>query len=159
MLTVIKLNPLGKEQTRYSAEVLLRLTNGLVLDAYWTRPSTNLGYTVFEPGDHFVEYYYTDQWFNIFAISTADGQPKGWYCNIAEPARINEEQVEQVDLLLDVWVNPDGQRLILDEDEFAADTTLTIAQRRAANQGLQTLLAMIDERRTPFFIQEIPAET
>src|SRR5215472_9568684 len=102
MVTVIKLNPLGEEKTRYSAKILTRLDNVLILDAYWENPRRDLGYTIFEPGDHFVEYYYTNRWFNIFAISAADGTRKGWYCNIAAPVQISEERIEQVDLLLDV---------------------------------------------------------
>jgi protein associated with RNAse G/E len=150
MITVVKLNPLGEEKIRYPAEVLARLENGIILDAYWNNPNRDLGYTVFETGDHFIEYFYTNRWFNIFAISSANGGRKGWYCNIAAPALIGEEQIEQIDLLLDVWVGSDGQTLILDEEEFAADPTLTEAQRHGARQGLQDLLALIEARREPF---------
>jgi predicted RNA-binding protein associated with RNAse of E/G family len=150
MITVIKIDPAGKETIRYSAEVHTRLANGVILDARWEHGRRDLGYTVFEPGDHFVEYFYTDQWFNIFAISTAEGQRKGWYCNIAAPALISDNEVAQVDLLLDVWVNPNGEALILDEDEFAADPTLTTEQRERAQEGLHTLLALIAVRDAPF---------
>jgi hypothetical protein len=150
MLTVIKLNPQGEEKIRYPAELSARLENGVVLDAYWHHTSRDLGYTTFEPGDHFVEYFYNDRWFNIFAISTPAGLRKGWYCNIAAPARIDAEQVEQVDLLLDVWVDPAGQPLILDEDEFAADLTITTEQRQGALQGLHDLLTLLATRHTPF---------
>lgn len=150
MITVVKLNPQGEEKIRYPAEVAAYLENGVILDAYWNHTSRDLGYTVFEPGDHFVEYFYSDRWFNIFAISSAQGQHKGWYCNVAAPAQISEERIEQIDLLLDVWVNPDGQALILDEDEFAADTTLSELQRCGARQGLQALLALIEARHEPF---------
>lgn len=150
MITVVKLNDQGEEKTRYPAEVLVRLKSGVILGAYWNRPRLDLGYTVFEPGDHFTEYFYTDRWFNIFAIKTADGKRKGWYCNVAAPAQVSAEQIEQVDLLLDVWVRPDGEVLILDEDEFAAATTLTDFQRNGAQQGLQELLALISARHEPF---------
>jgi len=52
--------------------------------------------------------------------------------------------------LLDVWVEPDGKTLILDEDEFEADTMLSDEQRQGARQGLQHLLELIAERRKPF---------
>ena len=150
MLTVIKLSPQGEEKIRYPAEVSARLENGMVLDAHWNHASKDLGYTIFEAGDHFIEYFYTDRWFNIFAISTADGKRKGWYCNVAAPALIDAQQIAQVDLLLDVWVAPDGQTLILDEDEFTTDLTMTAEQRRGARQGLQDLLALIAARDEPF---------
>ncbi len=150
MITVIKLSHKGEEQTRYDAEVRTHLANGVILDAYWKRARMDLGYTLFEPGDHFTEYFYTDRWFNIFAIASVNGQHKGWYCNIAMPAQIGEERIEQIDLLLDVWVRPDGEVLLLDEEEFAAETTLTEAQRSGARQGLQELLSLIHARHEPF---------
>lgn len=150
MITVVKLNPQGEEKLRYPAEVSTRLENGVILDAHWNQTRRDLGYTVFEPGDHFIEYFYSDRWFNIFAISTATGVRKGWYCNVAAPAHIGPERVEQIDLLLDVWVSADGQPLILDEEEFAADLTLTAEQRRNAQQGLHDLLALLAARREPF---------
>lgn len=150
MITVIKLDPRGEETTHYSAKILARLEHGIVLEARWERPRKDLGYTVFEPGDRFIEYFYRDRWFNIFEISAEDGRLKGWYCNIAAPAHIHSASIEQRDLLLDVWVNPDGQWLLLDEDEFAADITLTDVQRQGAAKGIQELLALIEARQEPF---------
>ncbi len=150
MITVVKQNPLGDTKIRYSAELLKHLAQGVVISADWKLPARDLGYTVFEPGDHFTEYYYADRWYNIFDIARSDGTHKGWYCNVAEPARISEDVIEQIDLLLDVWVNPQGEVLVLDEDEFAADTTLTAEQRTGAQQGLQALLQMLTERQEVF---------
>ena len=150
MITVTKLNPLGERKIQYQGEVIQRLSHGVIIQAYWKQPTKDLGYILFEPGDRFIEYYYTDRWFNIFDISSADGTRKGWYCNIAEPAHIHDEQIEQVDLLLDVWVNPKGAPLVLDEDEFESDTTLNDEQRRGAQRALQDLLQMIAAQTEPF---------
>jgi len=150
MITVVKLNPLGETKIQYRGEVIERLADGVVIQAYWSQPTKNLGYTSFEPGDSFREYYYTDRWFNIFDIVSTKGIRKGWYCNIAEPAVIYDDRIEQVDLLLDVWVTSRGEILILDEDEFAADTTLSQEQRAAAQKALQALLAMIAARQETF---------
>jgi uncharacterized protein len=150
MIKVVKQNPLGEAKIQYTGEVVERLADGIVIAAQWRHAAKDLGYTRFEPGDRFTEYYYTDRWFNIFDISTPDGTRKGWYCNVAEPAVIYDDHIEQVDLLLDVWVNPDGKPLVLDEDEFDADTTLSEEQRRGAQQGLRELLEWIAARKTPF---------
>ena len=150
MITVTKLNTLGEAKIRYQGEVIERLANGIVIQAYWTLPTKDLGYTRFEPGDRFIEYYYVDRWYNIFDIASADGTRKGWYCNIAEPAVIFADRIEQVDLLLDVWVDPTGKALLLDEDEFASDTTLSDEQRRGARHGLHELLQMIAAQQAPF---------
>ncbi len=116
----------------------------------WSNPPKELGYTRFEAGDSFTEYYYSDRWFNIFDILGSDGQRKGWYCNIAQPAVIFDDRIEQIDLFLDVWVNPQGKPLLLDEDEFAAATTLTEEQRIGARAGLQTLLQLLASRSEAF---------
>ncbi len=150
MITVIKQNPHGEAKIQYSGEVIEHLHDGVVIQAYWKQPVKDLGYTQFEPGDSFVEYYYTDRWFNIFEIARADGKRKGWYCNIAEPASICDEYIKQIDLLLDVWVDPTGKTLILDEDEFESDATLSDEQRKGARQGLHQLLELISARRGPF---------
>ena len=150
MVTVVKQNPLGEAQIRYSGEIIERLAYGVVVHARWTAPERDLGYTVFEPGDQFTEYYYTDRWYNIFDIIRSDGTRKGWYCNVAEPAHIHDEVIEQIDLLLDVWVDSQGKALILDEDEFAVDTTLTQAQRIGAQHGLQALLQLLAARQEVF---------
>jgi len=150
MITVVKLSPRGETKIQYQGEVVEYLSHGVIIQAYWSHPTKNLGYVSFEPGDRFIEYYYTDRWYNIFDIASTQGVRKGWYCNIAEPAILFEDRIEQVDLLLDVWVSPGGETLILDEDEFAADTTLTTLQRNGARQALQELLQMIVDQQEAF---------
>jgi len=150
VITIVKQNTLGKTVTTYQGQIIARLASGLVIQAFWTQPTRDLGYTRFEPGDCFTEYYYTDRWFNIFTIASPSGTLKGWYCNIAEPAHIFDDHIEQIDLFLDVWINPQGEPLILDEDEFARDTTLSTEQRQAARNGLQTLLSLLTDRQEAF---------
>ena len=50
---------------------------------------------------------------------------------------------------LDVWINPDGSSLILDEDEFAA-LELDAETRRRAREAVTKLLALVRQRATPF---------
>ena len=147
---VRKLNTRGEVVTSYGAELVERLPHGVRLDARWTRPPLPLGYTTFETGDHFTEWFYTDRWHNIFEIRTADGQLKGWYCNIAEPAAITADSVACRDLLLDVWVSPTGETQVLDEEEFAADPTLDAQTRVAAKRALWALLEQVRARAAPF---------
>ncbi|HEY5002675.1 MAG TPA: DUF402 domain-containing protein [Ktedonobacteraceae bacterium] len=150
MITVIKQDPQGAEMLRYQGKVIERSPTRVVIQAAWSNPPKDLGYTRFEAGDSFTEYYYSDRWFNIFDILGSDNQRKGWYCNIAQPAVIFDDRIEQVDLFLDVWVNPRGKPLLLDEDEFAAATTLSEEQRTGAHAGLQTLLQLLASRSEAF---------
>jgi uncharacterized protein len=150
MVTVVKLNTPGEAIIQYEGEIVRHLENGVVIQAYWKQAAKDLGYVRFEPGDCFTEYYYSDRWYNIFDIADAAGQRKGWYCNIAQPASLFDGRIEQVDLLLDVWVDPRGVPLVLDEDEFEADNTLNAELRQAALDGLHELLEMIAAQREPF---------
>jgi uncharacterized protein len=150
MITVIKRDPQGAEMLRYQGEVIEQSPTKVVIQAVWSNPPKDLGYTRFEQGDSFTEYYYSDRWFNIFDILGSDDQRKGWYCNIAQPAVIFNDRIEQVDLFLDVWVNPQGKPLLLDEDEFAAATMLNEEQRMGARAGLQTLLQLLASRCEAF---------
>ncbi len=150
MITVNKLNPLGEKIIQYQGEVLERLADEIIIQAYWNHSPKDLGYICFEPGDRFIEYYYANRWYNIFEISDASNTRKGWYCNIAEPADIREEHILQKDLLLDVWVDSSGKPLVLDEDEFEADKMLDDKQRQCARQGLRDLLQIIANEAAPF---------
>jgi hypothetical protein len=131
-VTVIKRNPAGKETWRYPGIILQRSATTILLEARFNRPDLPFHGILIKQGDRFVERFYTDRWYNIFEIhDREDDSAKGWYCNIGMPAVIEETTtsvessspgvvVSYVDLALDVLVYPDGQQLVLDEDEFAA---------------------------------------
>ncbi len=149
-IVVHKLDTRGQRVTSYRATVVERFESGVLLHARWERPTLALGYTTFEPGDHFREWFYSDRWYNIFEIATSDGARKGWYCNVAEPATITETELRCRDLLLDLWVAPDGATLVLDEDEFAADEFIEAPMREQALAALDDLRRMVAGRTSPF---------
>ncbi|HEY7832698.1 MAG TPA: DUF402 domain-containing protein [Ktedonobacterales bacterium] len=150
-ITVEKLDGQGRVVVAYRGAVRERFAGGLRLEARWELPARDLGYTRFEPGDRFIEWFYTDRWYNIFEIHAATtGTLRGWYCNVAAPARLTDATVSCRDLLLDLWVAPDGTARVLDEDEFAADTTLDPPTRAAALAALAALRALVDRRAPPF---------
>ncbi len=149
MITVVKMNIQRQVKLRYDAEVIERRPQCLIVSSAWTLPARDLGCTQFEPGDRFTEYYYTDRWFDVQEVVTPNGTHKGWYCDIAEPAVIESNQVRLVDLELDVWVSTEGEPFLLDEDEFEA-SALSDAQRIAARRGVQALLEMLEAREDAF---------
>jgi predicted RNA-binding protein associated with RNAse of E/G family len=148
--TVHKLNTHGEVVVTYAADLAERLPTGVVLHARWVRPSLDLGYTTFEADDRFIEWFYTDRWYNVFEIHAATGALKGWYCNIAEPAVITANTIACRDLLLDLWVAPDGSMQVLDEDEFAADPALDATTRASALAALDALQQLVRAREFPF---------
>lgn len=138
-IRVQKKNPAGEALYEYEGEVLHRNDTSVVVEALFTRDDMPFQDVTFKKGDRFVEYYYSDRWYNIFAIyDRDDGALKGWYCNIGKPAVIEDGIVSYVDLALDLWVSADGTQTVLDEDEFAA-LDLTDELRHNALNGLKEL--------------------
>ena len=118
-IKVQKKNLAGDVMVEYEGDVLRRDENSVALEALFTRDDMPFMDVVFKKGDRFVEYYYNDRWYNIFAIyDRDDGKIKGWYCNIGKPAVIKDKTVSYVDLALDLWVSANGKQTVLDEDEF-----------------------------------------
>ncbi|MGE5333357.1 MAG: DUF402 domain-containing protein [Nitrososphaerota archaeon] len=149
-MRVHKLDLHGATVITYEAEVAQRLPDGVRLSARWTRPPMQLGYVTFETGDHFTEWYFSDRWYNIFEIASPDGTLKGWYCNVAAPAMIEANDLFCRDLILDLWVTPEGATSVLDEDDFAAERSLDAATRAQALAGLAELQRLVAERQGPF---------
>lgn len=138
-MIVYKLNEHGRTVWQYPAQVLERGPNFVRLEAFFNRDDADFGFATFKRGDRFVEYFYSDRWYNIFAVyDRDDGALKGWYCNICRPAVIGDTAVHCEDLALDLWVTPTSQTTLLDEDEFAA-LDLPESEQNAAQSALQTL--------------------
>jgi protein associated with RNAse G/E len=120
-IKVQKKNPAGEVTYQYEGDLVRQDGSCIVIEALFDRKDMPFQDVVFRTGDRFVEYYYSDRWYNIFAVHDKDdGKVKGWYCNIGKPAVIEEGVVSYVDLALDLWVSANGEQTVLDEDEFEA---------------------------------------
>lgn len=149
---VIRKLDLNQQETfAYLGTVLERTPTSIVIEAFFQRADRlELGYTVFERGDRFVEYFYTDRWYNVFRVQVgAHGPLRGWYCNITRPAQIEAESVSAVDLALDVWIDAGGYASILDEDEFAA-LPLAPEEVARARAALAEVLQLARQHTGPF---------
>ena len=145
-LWVIKRNVAGQETWRYPARVLLRKPGAVLIEAFFNRPDTPFHSIVLGEGDRFIEAYFSQRWYNLFEIhDRLSDTLKGWYCNVALPAVIDEHTISYVDLALDLLVYPDGKQLVLDEDEFAELET-TPAVRKQAREALRALQDLFTPR-------------
>jgi protein associated with RNAse G/E len=146
---VQKKNPAGEVTYQYEGVLIERDENSIKLEALFDRADMPFQDVVFKTGDRFVEYYYSDRWYNIFAIHDRDdGSVKGWYCNVGMPAEIEDGVVSYVDLALDLWVSANGQQTVLDEDEFA-ELNLDANLSASALKGLEELKALFKSKRPP----------
>jgi protein associated with RNAse G/E len=119
--TVRKLDHTGKLVTSYQGEVIHRDERAIVLEARWQRNRLELPYVVFERGDRLVEFFFSDRWYNIFEIHAGSADRlKGWYCNLCRPAVFEADAISAIDMALDLFVFPNGDTLLLDENEFEA---------------------------------------
>ena len=149
-IKVQKKNPAGEVTYEYEGVMLGRDEHSIVLEALFDRADMPFMDVVFKTGDRFVEYYYSDRWYNIFAIHDRDdGQIKGWYCNIGQPAVIADGIVSYVDLALDLWVSVDGKQTVLDEDEFE-ELKLNEELKTGALNGLDELKGLSKSKNPPF---------
>src|SRR5690349_19994681 len=100
---VLKNNHLGKEMLRYDGVILKRNATGILLEWIFDLDVLDLGYTVFRRVDRFVEWFYSDRWYNIFEIHNAeDDQIKRRHYNFTRPAQFGDTPIEADDLALDL---------------------------------------------------------
>jgi protein associated with RNAse G/E len=148
---VRKLKPGGALDYAWDGVVLRCDTTAIVLRAEFNVDLVEREFATFRRGDIFVEFYYFDRCYNVFQISAPDGRLKGWYANVGLPAELKDGagELQYVDLALDVWAQPTGEFVVLDQDEFDVllDEHADLAE--AAERGRQTLLELVSSGRLP----------
>jgi predicted RNA-binding protein associated with RNAse of E/G family len=150
VVMVHKLDHRGNEVWHYGARLIERTATHLTLEAFFDRENLTVGGLPLTRGDRFVETYFTDHWYNIFAVHEGgDGPLKGWYCNIARPARIEPGHLYAEDLALDVIVDRRGHWTVIDQDEFEA-LDITPEDRALARHALDELQHLAAAHEGPF---------
>ncbi len=151
-VTVHKLDHLGRQVWQYPGRLLEGSPDRCRLEAIYTRGEGDMAGLRIRPGDRFVETFYADRWCNIFEVHDGPtGAFKGWYCNLARPARLEAHDVYQEDLALDLVVLPDRSMAELDRDEFEA-LGLDPAEEAAVEAELAQLMAQAAAGEEPFVL-------
>jgi protein associated with RNAse G/E len=156
---VRKLRPGGQLDYAWDGVVMRCDDAGIVLRAEFNVDVVERQFATFRRGDIFVEFYYWRphkpdapvRYYNVFQISHADGTLMGWYCNLGLPAELDAASGEMsyVDLALDVWANPDGSFVVLDEDELEELLVDHPELAQAAEQGRADLIELARSARLP----------
>lgn len=148
-MIVYKLDEDGVVVWQYPADILERQVDAVRLEAFFNRDDLDLGFAIFKRGDRFIETFYSERWYNVFAVYDRDNQRlKGWYCNICRPAELGETAIRCEDLALDFWSTPGGQTQILDEEEFNS-LPLTPEERENCLKALQELQRLAQAGHLP----------
>ncbi len=145
-MKILKKNLADEVTWQYEGAELSRDENSITIEALFNRDDLPFQDVVFKRNDRFVETFYTDKWYNVFAVyDRDDGKLKGWYCNITKPAVIEDGSVSFVDLALDLWVSADGKQTVLDEDELE-ELSLDDDLKKKVYDGLHELQALFKEQ-------------
>jgi protein associated with RNAse G/E len=143
----------GREHRRWSARVLSRDDELLVLDAEFAEEIRHQLLGVVARGTISIEYYWLNRWYNIFRFLKPDGELRSFYCNVNIPPSFDGRVLSYVDLDIDILVAPDMSYQIVDEDEFALNAVkynYPAQIRDRAYQALNELVAIIEAREFPF---------
>jgi protein associated with RNAse G/E len=148
-IKVLKKNLAGQITWQYEGVVLRREENAVILEALFNRKDMPFMGILLKRDDRFVETFYADKWFNVFEIYDRDDDHfKGYYCNVAMPAVIQDDVVSFIDLALDLWVSANGKQTVLDEEEFE-ELDLDDSLRAKARAGLEELKARFKLNEPP----------
>ena len=68
------------------------------------------------PREPAIVYFHKKYWFNVIAMIREKGV--SYYCNLASPFLLDDEALKYIDYDLDIKVFPDGEKRLLDVDEY-----------------------------------------
>jgi len=109
----------NKPLQRFACEVIERTTDSLIL-RYWSAVEGRMSDIAIPAGSTTVGFYWQKRGFVLWRMYAAEGTLLGSLFHICRDTTISETQVSYLDLILDIWISPDGTVRILDEDELAA---------------------------------------
>jgi protein associated with RNAse G/E len=107
-------------------------------------------------GTHSIEYYWKENWYNVFIFFEPNGELRNYYCNINIPPNFDGEILSFIDLDLDIMISNNFNITVLDEDEFESNAkkyNYPNEIKQKAKKTLTELLALIKRREFPFDIQ------
>ena len=106
-----------------------------------------------EPGTGSFEYYWKNDWFNIFRFNEPGGELKCFYCNVNMPPDMSNGVLSYRDLDLDILVSPDFSYRVLDELEFETNARkyeYPFETVEKAKAQISVLQEMIETKEFPF---------
>ena len=66
------------------------------------------------------KYHFYNEFFNILEYRDQNQRPLGYYCDIVTPLVRRGDDYFLTDLILDLWISPQGRVIELDQEEFEA---------------------------------------
>ena len=124
------------EFTETAAVVIYQLQNKVVLEE-----------TCMPAGTISFGYFWQERNYNIYHFLSTAGQTLGFYFNISDSTQIDETRIYWRDLVVDIFITPDGICRVPDEDEVPEDisTQLSVLIDQTRDHILEQSIQIIDE--------------
>ncbi|MBI4639861.1 MAG: DUF402 domain-containing protein [Candidatus Tectomicrobia bacterium] len=106
-----------KEDQTFSCNLVHYQPDYVVISMPRTRPFVMLG-SQLDPGGSTVAHFWNDRGYALYEFLNPGDRVVGYYFHLLSDVLIREDSVEYKDLLLDLWVYPDGRWVELDRDEL-----------------------------------------
>ena len=107
----------NKETQRFLCAVLHREANYLVV-SFHSEKEGKIKDIVIPAGSTTIAHYWTDRGYVLWRMNGPEGLPIGTLFHIVKNVTITDQHVQYLDLILDIWIAPDGSFRVLDEDEL-----------------------------------------
>ncbi|HET7114673.1 MAG TPA: DUF402 domain-containing protein, partial [Pyrinomonadaceae bacterium] len=108
----------GTEHRSWPAHVVKQTGPLLVLAAMFDNEIEHDLIGTIASGTISTEYYWLNQWYNVFRFSDRAGTLISFYCNVNMPPKFDGHVLNYVDLDIDVLVKPDFSYQVLDLEDF-----------------------------------------
>lgn len=94
----------------------------------------------------------TKYWFDVAAIYDPDTNFNGYYCDICTPIKRIPDGFTTTDLILDLWIFPNGQYRILDKQEYDQAVKkgwISKALQKNVETELHRLIELVEAKKFP----------
>lgn len=145
-ITEVKRHLDGSED-RFDCELTLRRPHVAVVRFEHWRGRSAGGFAI-PRGSRTDAFFWTRRPYCLYRMTGPDGRHIADRFDVLEDCRIDAAEVSYLDLLVDVWVAPDGTVLVEDEDEVAGHVQRGLISRTQVQRVEQvTALLLRDHRR------------
>jgi predicted RNA-binding protein associated with RNAse of E/G family len=108
---------LDKPDQTFLCRLLHREMGYVVLDYTTDRPYA-AGETIIPSGSRTIGHYWAGAGYILWEMFGSEGSLLGYYIHFCRGPIVEDTLVEYTDLILDLWVDPDGTETLLDEDDL-----------------------------------------
>ena len=107
----------NKETQRFLCTVLHRDAHYLVL-YFSSQAEGRIRDIIIPAGSTTIAHYWSDRGYVVWRMFGPDGSLIGTLFHICTNVEITEQHVSYLDLIVDIWIAPDGTIRVLDQDEM-----------------------------------------